>query len=74
MNENPTGFVRKDMVNAAEPYRIGPAVQAGSGLGAGTASARLISQKGTIALVEVLCSCGTKIQLNCQYEAQGPPN
>ena len=71
MNENATGFVRKDMVKLAEPYRIGLVAQAASPLG--TASARLVSQEGTTALVEVLCSCGKRIQLNCEYEAQEPP-
>ena len=71
MNENATGFVRKDMVKPAEPYRIGPVAQAASPLG--TASARLVSQEGTTALVEVLCSCGKRIQLNCEYEPQEPP-
>ncbi len=71
MNENATGFVRKDMVKAAEPYRIGPVAQAASPRR--QASARLVSQEGTSALVEVLCSCGKRIQLNCEYEAQEPP-
>ena len=71
MNENATGFVRKDMVRPAEPYRIGSVAQAASPLG--RARARLVSQEGTSALVEVLCSCGKRIQLNCEYEPQEPP-
>ncbi len=75
MNENATGFVRKDMVKAAEPYRIGPVGQAAPSPGAsmGPASARLISHNGTVALVEVLCSCGKRIQLDCQCEPQETP-
>ena len=72
MNENATGFVKKEMVKAAEPYRIGlPVAQAASAVG--RARARLVSQEGTTAMVEVLCSCGKRIQLNCEYEAQEPP-
>ena len=70
MNKNATGFVRRDMVKPAEPRRIGPAVQ---GVSAGRpASARLVSQEETTALVEVVCSCGQRIHLNCEYESDKP--
>lgn len=76
MNQDATGFVRKDMVKSAEPYRIGggpqaaaPAVNAASG-----ATARLVSQQESTAVVEVVCGCGAKIQLNCEYEGKAKPD
>ncbi len=77
MSQDATGFVRKDMVKSAEPYQIGPGYQAEPAMNAATATeatARLVTQQGNTALVEVVCGCGAKIQLNCEYEGEKKPD
>ena len=60
----PLGVIKKDAVKLSGAARIGPAgPQAPTG-----PAARILQQADGLALVEVTCVCGRKIQLHCRYQ------
>ena len=77
MEQPLAGVIKKAALKQAAPRRI-------SGEPAGTApapastppaagkpvTARVIQQDGTHAVIEVICSCGQRIQLQCDYAQQ----
>ena len=70
--------VKKDVVKEAGRCRVGEAGSAGApGFAPGGARARIVEQNQRNAVVEVVCSCGRKITLQCEYAvggAAGPVN
>ena len=67
------GVVKKDMIRSAPPCRIdgmagaaSPATDS-SPQHSGREQARIVEQKNGLAVVEVTCSCGKKMYLNCEY-------
>ncbi len=71
-----TGIIKKSQVKPAGRRRLSgcTAAQDGDAL---TIEAHLLSSDGTRAIVEVVCGCGQRIEIICEYDmpagAQGPP-
>ncbi len=71
------GIVKKSLVKDAGRCSVGVAVGSGkqgfaaAANAAAGASARIVEQDARRAIVEVVCSCGKRITLQCEYAA-GP--
>ncbi len=69
MDELRKGVLKGDAIRMGDPFSI-PAPRSGStgGVAAGSGpTARIAQQNDTHALVEVICSCGQTIQVQCNY-------
>jgi len=66
MTDMSTGVLKKDVVKMAPGRRPGPVGPADEAAKA-TPRARIVGQTQTHAVLEVVCSCGQKIQVQCNY-------
>lgn len=68
-----TGIIKKSQVKSAGRRRLGSA-GAGQG-GAATIETHLVSSDESRAVIEIVCKCGERIEIVCEYATapdQGP--
>ncbi len=74
MTEFAKGVLKNDSFQLGEPCSIGSPSASGAGVAVATPTAdangptaRLIQQDETHAVIEVVCTCGKTIQIQCNY-------
>ncbi|MHC4295410.1 MAG: hypothetical protein ACYSTL_07475 [Planctomycetota bacterium] len=74
MEELAQGVLKKKALKTGAPRRIGTGGQSAMSPTGGaftrSAQARIVQQNDTHAIVEVRCSCGRTIRLQCNYANQ----
>ena len=68
MEKLANGVLKSDALRPGQPCRIGqpPPTEGGAGPSSGP-TARVVQQTDTCAIVEVVCSCGNSIRVQCDY-------
>ena len=64
MSEGMTAVLKKDMVRMSAPG-------GGAAAPGGQPAAQILEQDASHAVIQVTCSCGSTIRINCEHEA-GP--
>ena len=67
MAETAPAVVKKDQVKLAEPCPVGAGVGVGARSARSSWQARVVEQGQAGAVIEVVCPCGQRVRLHCEY-------
>jgi hypothetical protein len=77
VREKPARILKADNVKLEGRFRLGsdrsgPVLSKQRNMGSGIPQVRIVEKSTEFAVIEIICSCGTRTSLRCEYADVGP--